>query len=271
MLVYPGEPLRRTKVEYKTLLNLPNVIGGKLSLIPGNRERFGYARPYWPEGFFRKQNSHKYVGLVNTLKPEVSVKANSVTIVQSTGPSTLRLLRSTGPFADLRWHWFFDSAIFSIVAVNVPKETALETLADALGARLVQTSGGPYLNINPSQIRTRAIALLGKMRSGAAGKDADCDYYAELLRVATNAQIMKAYEAQGRNVEILAPRGSKLHRLAVNRILALESKPVQERSPAVRDLLAKIDLDKTIIANLSSDGHIAAIYSGRDRFTQFVY
>lgn len=223
---------------------------------------------------FRKQNGHLYTNRIPVADPAIRETNAKISITPDDGGGIrLSTLRTVRGLASMRWHWFYDTAIVTVSCKQTSADQLVKAINGALGARLERDKAGYFLNLDPKSLRQRATSMLEMppktQGSLAQLQGADRAYYRELLKVATDEQIRKAYSKYGQNVEFRIRKGSKLHELAVDRLYV--ASVAEGASPSIREMIDKVDIDGPILANLNSDGHIAAIYSGKAPNTQFVY
>jgi hypothetical protein len=278
ILVDPKSRWTSRSIKYTSDLNLPNYVGSKLGLVAGNPKLFGFGKPAYPYGFFSKQKESKYSPLIPTAdSDEIATESNGrVTFsLPNESATTLYRLRLLKTMSKLKWHWFYNSARLSIAANNALPEELEKAVAGALGAKLSETGGAPYLDLDIRQFRSRVGALMDKMAKDenlSLVYRADSEYYAELIRRASDAQIKKAFEKPGSQVTVHLPSGTKLHDLALRRLDVAFATPGLAESSGIQLLKSKVDFDEPAIGVLHSDGRIVVIYSGRKGSNeQFVY
>lgn len=276
ILVDPDTYIAAKAVKYTSDVNLPNYFASKFGLVAGDSKALGFGKPFWPDGFFRKQNDHKYRSRIHVSKDSKLTEANGKITIElgAEGALPLTRLKTLPSLRGLAWHWFYDSAMIVASCKNAEPQDLLKAVAGALGAKLTVKSEKPYFDIDPTQLRKRGIALMAKPIAGdgyaRASERANRAYYAELLAVSTDAQIRKAYGEYGSNVEFVIPKSTRLLKLALARIDVAAAFP-DETGSAIQRLVESVDADKPVLANLSSDGHIAAIYGSKRPHVQHVF
>ena len=277
ILMDPDSRWKGGKIEYRSRENLPNFIGGRLGLATGDPEVFGLAKKHFPFGFFNKQNDHMYSGGFKSGEKQAVLKeADGLLTIDCSGEITLQLsrLRVLPAFSKLKWHWFFDSAHLAISCNLAKPKDVLLPIAGALGATVSETNSDAYLDINYRQLRKRAVSLMSKLAQDPqtnAVVRLDASYYGELYSTVSEKQLRAAYSKYGAIVEVPLLPGTRLRSLALERLALAARFPGNKEDSLSRNLINLVDPKGQVMGRLSSDGHIAVKYQGRDRLQAYVY
>ncbi|HJP83721.1 MAG TPA: hypothetical protein VJ835_09480 [Fimbriimonadaceae bacterium] len=190
-----------------------------------------------------------------------TTKLESITIEDIQGLSLSKPLKA---------HRFFEGVHLRLSVVKASEGEFLESLATALGARLVERQYDRLLDVDEKQYRLRAIEAW-KQQADRTYKTqdwvpySDAAYMVEVLTQTDNKTIKKAFlqENKGKAVGTKFPRGSKVYNLAYERVRIFVN---QAADDSIRNLFRRVvDVDQPIWGIISVEGDAKTIFYNREQ------
>jgi hypothetical protein len=117
-------------------------------------------------GYHRKEQPIHY--------PSITLKEGAISISTENGPASLGAFFSVPTKKKVTWHWFFNDMMLCGYVKNASEETFVKTVAEAIGAKVVESDTCYKLEVDPIKYRDRGVALMNAL---ALKRDVlACDY-----------------------------------------------------------------------------------------------
>lgn len=221
------------------LLPYERVTGGGFQNAPGNHVRVSF------EGI---QN---FKGYEKAKVDFVDFTANKTNTFKTEKDQALQLQRIRSSDRKISVHWFYAEAPLYVDVKDLPELDLYQWIAKAEGAKLAITEKAYDFQLDPDQVRNRAIATLTKLMSASKDEYDQGGYRFRIacLKLLTQSQIKEALATPYSSIKIELRDGTPFANLAVARIREMEKRqstygPNTRASQAAVGLLPRIDTDR---------------------------
>ena len=168
-----------------------------------------------------------------------SVKAGKVNF-RTEKTESLDLKTLAGFAKPVESHWFFEGLAIGVVAKDVPEMDFLGLVAKGIGGRFLNTSAAFKIDIDPVDIRTRAVRTIQAEAIPTEGDEAAILNKERAFRIAalnalSNEEMSRLFLQPGNQVRVAVRTGSPVEGAAVALIREMEAQQLRalrtERTP----------------------------------------
>lgn len=136
---------------------------GGICHAPG--KSWGLSMPAYPLGLYFTMQSSFYTSKFRMATVFTKSTDGRMSVLTANGAATLGQIfaKTQKP---VRWHWFFDNFRISAYCLATDENTLVQTIADAIGAQVVDKGDEFYLDFNPKEYRKRALSTIESLLNG---------------------------------------------------------------------------------------------------------
>lgn len=185
--------------------------------------------------------------------PKTAVEDGKVTF-KTEGRDALQIAMTRQAISrPVKVHWFYDRSPIFVHVKDQPEEEFMRWLAKAVGARLVVNAKEYAFELNPVEVRRRAVATIQKEplpQRNSENETRERNFRIACLNALSPVQVSAALAESGSSTRIeLGPR-SPLTRLAVQRVQQIDAERQARPGPPGRTqptIMQRVDPSRTAI------------------------
>lgn len=161
-----------------------------------------------------------------------SVKAGRVTF-RTEKTESLDLKTLAGFAKPVVSHWYFEGLAIGVSAKDVPEMEFLSLVAKGIGGRFLNTSAAFKIDIDPAEIRSRAVRTIQAEAmptesDGASLQNKERAFRIAALNAISNEEISRLLAQPGNTVRVAVRNGSPVESAAVALIREMEAQQLKE-------------------------------------------
>lgn len=165
MLAEPRKQRKAFAFRYTSPSEFESLLMEKGQIYHFREKSWGLAPHTYPLGLYFTTQSSFYTQAFRLATVFSKAADSKLTVITGNGPATLSQLFANTK-KQVRWHWFFDNFRLSAYCIDVKDDALVRTVADAIGAKVVEKPDSFYLDFDPVVYRQRAIATLYGLPDG---------------------------------------------------------------------------------------------------------
>lgn len=261
------DPQRRwpeMKFEYRTAVDLAQSIARKSNMrVVEAASSLTWRGPYPPTFFGKSQRVTVYDRVLADKSPAQRTKWPLDWLETDLPYQSIEQIQGFFSEHSLKHHWFFDHIKLDFRARHLSERAMVDLLGAALGAKLLVKPHSYFLDIDPGELRSRAVDgfLEAAKRADSAVARANALFLAEEYRTLTDDQLRTMYSAPDARIVLEIKPFTALFLAARNKLEARLAGMNAEQ----REIFAKIDPEAPTAALCQPDGVDRLRLQGYDR------
>lgn len=201
MLAEPERKWPKFSFEYENIKDFKQKLRNKLSLDQISDSTCGLASQSYGRNIFLFE-MQEMVKEQKQNKASFSIIEELTDITTENGPISLSTFLSAMRTHKTKWHWFLNDMMLVSYVKGASEKTIINTVAEAVGAKVAICDDEAYLEVDPARYRARGVALMSKLAVTAETLPCDYLFTGSCLKELTDMQVVQLLKSPNEELQI---------------------------------------------------------------------